>query len=159
MIEEKIRVSPRITIGPQVGEDELEKLADKGFASVVNLAGKGEFDQKLTPQEEGEKVESLGMAYAHIPVTLRRLRMEEIDEVCQQLAALPKPVYLHCLIGQRSSLLGLLFHALYKGFTTPTVFRRAQKLGISWRAPYIQSVVEKYIERTRPIREEVLDAS
>ncbi len=156
LIDQQIRVSPKLTIGPQIDEEGLKQLADQGFKAIVNLSGKGEFDQIFAPKEEGELVEELGMEYIHAPLTLRRISPEDLDTICQEVASVDGPVYMHCLRGQRSSVAGLIFHAIRRGFTTKTIRRRANKLGITWKAPYLQDVVRKYIERTRPIREEIL---
>tara|TARA_B100000609_G_scaffold175294_2_gene152542 strand:- start:34123 stop:34629 length:507 start_codon:yes stop_codon:yes gene_type:complete len=159
MLQDKIKLDSSVTIGPQVGVDEIQNLAQKGFSTVVNLTIKGECDQILSPQDEGEQVESLGMNYVHIPVTLNKLNDNFVDEVCGLLESVPKPLYMHCRIGQRSSILGLAFFGLRKGITAKTVLKRSKEFGIRWRAPYFKEFLTKYIQRTRDIRKEVLASS
>jgi uncharacterized protein (TIGR01244 family) len=156
MLEDNVRLSPRVTIGPQVSEEELEQIAGEGFATIVNLCTKGECDQLLSPQEEEKTAKKLNLSYIHLPMTMHRLKMEMLDEICQTLASAPAPMYIHCRIGQRSSLVGLVYHSLYRNLTPQGANKRSKRLGIAWASPYLESLVNKYITRTRPKREELL---
>lgn len=159
MLHRKVKVNRQLSIGPQVSAEELQRLKEDGFEHVINLSQKGECDQLLAPEQEREEVEKLGMTYTHFPMTISKMRHEDVDQVCQTLNAASGRVYLHCRIGQRSSLLGLLFLALRQGITYKTLVKRAEKLGISWTSPFFQSYASDYIENRRPIREEILMGS
>ena len=147
MISDPVKISKHITIGPQPSEEQLEKLASRGFKTVVNLCKKGELGQQFSPEEEGEKVESLGMHYVHIPVSMNNLKDELVDRFYSELTDSDIPIFVHCRIGQRSGVFGLLYHALRKEITPDQVFKRAEKLGVSPNAPILRSFIESYLNK------------
>lgn len=156
MLRRKLKISRELTVGPHLDEDGLQELAKKGYKTIVNLCKKGELDQPLSPKEEAVKTEELGMEYVHVPISIKDLKSQHIDALCKELSETEKPVYLHCRIGQRSSTVGLIYHAIRKDLSVRRTLTKARKLGLSWNAPILQAFIEKYIERTRPMREEVL---
>lgn len=60
-----VKVSERLITGGQPTADQLRDAAAEGFAAVINLATT---NPPYSLDGEGELVESLGMAYVHIPV-------------------------------------------------------------------------------------------
>lgn len=146
MRDEPIDISKHITVGPQIGEEELDFLAKKGFKTIINLSKKGELNLKLSPEEEAELVEQAGLDYIHLPVSLANMKDAQIKEFCQEVEAADKPVYVHCRLGQRSEPLSIIYHAIRKGLDPERSIERAQKLGFKWTAPFIPSLVERYIK-------------
>ena len=147
MLDTPIRISPRITVGPQpLEEKDLEKLASKGFKTVVNLSKKGELEQQFDPVQEGQIVESLGMDYLHLPLSLSNVKSRDIEDFCLKLGEADTPAYVHCRIGQRSSPLSLIYHAIAKRLTAEQVLKKAQKLGFKWEAPMIPAMVSRYLK-------------
>ncbi|MCB9638353.1 MAG: phosphatase [Myxococcales bacterium] len=147
MIRKKVKISQNLMIGPPPTEESLRELADKGFKTIVNLCIKGEFDQVWSPDQEGEKVQSLGLQYLHIPVSMKSMSHSQVDELCEQLSDEMQPVYIHCRLGQRSIPFSLLYYAREKGLSLKRLMTKAAKLGLSWDAPFLQTFVQSYFER------------
>ena len=149
MIDSPIKISRRITVGPQPTQQLLERLAKRGFKTIVNLSRKGELDQVFQPEEEKELVEELGMEYLHVPVSLSNIKDSQIEEFCQSLETMPPPAYVHCRIGQRAGPLSLIFHAMHKRLTADQVLEKGEALGLELQAPMIATIVRQYLRRKR----------
>lgn len=87
-----------ITAAGQPSATDLEAAAKAGYKSVIDLRALTEdrgFDEKAT-------VEGLGMSYASLPVDgaagVSYANAQELDEL---IAALPKPILLHCASSNR----------------------------------------------------------
>ena len=72
-MKNEIKIDENITSARQPTEDEIKKLPQRGFKSVINVRTSGEEDQPLTPEAEGELVRKLGMQYLNIPVSNKDL--------------------------------------------------------------------------------------
>lgn len=146
MLKSIVALSKQLSIGPQPNEKLLERIADKGFKTVINLTNKGEYGQILSPEEEEKQVKELGMKYVHMPVSMARLKAADVEQVYETVMAQEGPVFLHCRVGQRSGPLGLICYGLKKKLTSKKVFERADKLGLEWNAPFLTSVIETHLK-------------
>ncbi len=99
-MDKVMKISDQVTVGAQPSEDQIPQLGKQGFKSVVNFRTDGEEDQPLSPK--AEKVEAAGMTYLHIPVSMKSMGPEQVDQFREQYAALPKPVFAHCKSGKRA---------------------------------------------------------
>ena len=147
MLRKPIKISKNITVGPQVDATELEALAGKGFKTIVNLCKKGEFEQKLSPEEEAEQAKAVGLNYVHLPVSVSNWKHDHFDTMMDELSGCEKPIYLHCLMGQRSAPFGLLFYAIKKNLAPEQLMSKAEKLGFDWNAPVLRTFIESYLHR------------
>ncbi|WP_211435933.1 hypothetical protein [Candidatus Kuenenia stuttgartiensis] len=55
-MKDRIKINDSVTSASQPSEEEIKKLPQQGFKSVVNLRASGEEDQPLSPKEEGDLV-------------------------------------------------------------------------------------------------------
>lgn len=147
MLDTNIRISKRITVGPSINNEKLEKLASKGFKTIINLSKKGEIRQVVKPCEEEEIVNELGLKYIHHPLSMSSLKDVHIDEFCRLVKEAEGPIFVHCSLGQRSFPLAMIAHALNKKLSAAQVFEKAEKLGVSWNAPFMRKLVEVYLHR------------
>ena len=147
LIKKKLVISRNITVGLQPSEEEFEELRARGVKTIVNLATKGELGQKMKLAEEAELAKEAGLHYVHLPISLSRIKESEISEFCEVLENSPRPIYVHCRIGQRSVPLSLIYHGLKQKLSPSKTLARAKKLGITWSAPMLKSLVENSIEK------------
>lgn len=146
MLDKPIKISNQLIVGPQLSDSDIQKLAKHGIKTVVNLSAKGEHQQMLTPDDEQRQVEALGVAYVHKPISMSNLKNKYVDELIDQLQDCPTPIYIHCLFGQRSMPLGLIFHALRKKLDGEHALEKSEKLGFVWHAPFLRSFVASYLK-------------
>jgi len=143
MLSKSIQLSKQLTISPQPTKSELDKLAKSGFKSVVNLCTKKELGQTMTPEEEGKFVQELGMEYMHFPISIARLKLNQTAEFFESFNSLPKPVYIHCRIGQRCVLFGLIIYARKRGLNFDATIDLSEKLGIALEIPSMRSFIKQ----------------
>ena len=140
-----IKVSGDVTVAGQPSEQRLRELFQDGFKSIVNFRTEGEEDMPLSPSAEGEAAQALDIQYYHIPISLKSLRPEMVDQFRQQFSGLPKPVYAHCKGGTRAGVMVLMHLAVEQGLTGQDALRKADELGIRLNQPQIREFMTNYI--------------
>ena len=141
--------SPTITIADQPTEADLEQLGDAGFKGIVNLRNDGEPEQPLSTEEEGKKVESLGMEYLHYGVGKPPLTTEGVESVCDFIdrhATAGEKVLVHCRKGGRASALVFLRQARANGWGPDDVQSKAAELGLAVEGN-LRLMVEDYLRQ------------
>lgn len=150
---EHVRISERLSVGKQhPADDDLRRLAQDGFKSVVNLRTSGEENQPLDPEEEGRLVRALGMQYVHYPVKSDELSTEAVDGFREQLAGLPRPVFAHCASGKRSGAFLMMHIAAETGMTGEETIRKAEEMGFECDTPELEQFVRTYVDEHRTAR-------
>ena len=83
----RIRIDDGLSVDTgQPTREELERLAQDGFKTVVNLRTAGEQNQPLSPEAEGEVARKAGLDYLHIPVVSTDPRPEQVDQFREKLS-------------------------------------------------------------------------
>jgi len=141
-----MKINEQVTVGPQPSEDQLQELHGQGFKSVVNFRTEGEEEQPLSPQDEGEKVKSLGMEYLHIPVSMKAMGPELVDQFREEYPDLPKPVYAHCKGGKRAGAMAMMNMAVEQGMTGEQTLQKAKEMGFECDKPELEQFVRKYVD-------------
>lgn len=100
-------VNEHLIIGGQPTEEQLKSAAKEGFTTVINLAT---YSPGHSLTDEAGLVQSLGMAYHHIPVAWDNPQtsdFEEFENVYKQYSA--EKTVIHCAANFRVT----AFYALY----------------------------------------------
>ena len=146
-MSERHKISERVTVGAQVSEAEVKRLAGEGFKSVVNLREPGEQDQPVTPDDERRMVEAAGMTYLHIPVSGKDMRPEQVDRFRRELKALPGPAFVHCHKGKRAGAFAMMAAAVEQGWSGDQTLRTAEQMGFECDTPELKEFVKGYADR------------
>jgi protein tyrosine phosphatase (PTP) superfamily phosphohydrolase (DUF442 family) len=108
------RLSASLATSGQPSEEELTRVAQEGFAIVINLTL---HDGEYSLPDERRTVESLGMVYEHIPVVWQRPTHADLEAF---FAALDRHagqrIYVHCAANFRVSSFVLLYRVLRLGW-------------------------------------------
>ena len=97
-----IRVSESVATGGQPTQAQIEAAHAEGFEAVVNLAPHDQQSGALP--DEADLVESLGMAYHHIPVDWMMPLKENFTTFVQTMDGLgDRKVLVHCAANYRVS--------------------------------------------------------
>jgi uncharacterized protein (TIGR01244 family) len=108
------RLSEDLITSGQPSEAQLAGVARAGFNVVVNLALHD--DESSLPDERGT-VDSLGMAYEHIPVNWRQPTRADLQAFFATLDRhAGEKVYVHCAANFRVSSFMLLYRVLRQGW-------------------------------------------
>ncbi len=147
-MKNEIKIDENITSARQPTEDEIKKLPQRGFKSVINVRTSGEEDQPLTPEAEGELVRKLGMQYLNIPVSNKDLpKKEQIEQFRKALEGMPKPIYAHCHRGKRSGAFIMIDQALKQGMTGDEALQKAMSMGFECGVPQLKDFFVSYINQ------------
>ncbi len=146
MLKNQKKLSKFITMGPAPSHDELKQLAKEGFKLIINLSQRGELDQELSPDEEGEAVGKLDMQYIHMPTSVSRMKHQEVDSFISLISRADGPTYVHCRLGQRTVPFAMIYYGIKRKLSTANIFDKINDLGISFRAPVLRSFIENYFE-------------
>jgi len=145
-MEQVMKISDQVTVGAQPSEDQLQQLGKQGFKSVVNFRTEGEEDQPISPKAEGEKVQSAGMTYLHVPVSMKAMGPELVDQFREKYAALPKPVFAHCKSGKRAGAMVMMHVAVEQGMTGEQTLQQAKEMGFECDQPQLEQFVRQYVD-------------
>lgn len=146
----RIKLSDGLSVDTgQPTREELGRLAQEGFKTVVNLRTAGEQNQPLSPEAEGEVARKAGLDYLHIPVASTDPRPEQVDQFREKLSELPGPVLVHCASGKRSGAFAMLQLATQEGLSGEEALARARTLGFDWKSPELEGFVRQYLDQRR----------
>ncbi|WP_347273938.1 protein tyrosine phosphatase family protein [Candidatus Kuenenia sp.] len=147
-MKDQVKINDSITSAGQPSEEEIKKLPQEGFKSVVNLRASGEEDQPLSPKEEGELVKKSGMKYLNIPVSVKEgIKPEQVDQFCKEIERLPAPVFVHCSKGKRAGAFAMMYLALKEGITGEQALQKAMSMGFECDAPQLKAFFIDYINQ------------
>lgn len=145
-MQNTMKINDHVTVGPQPSEPELEQLKQQGFMTVVNFRTEGEEDQPLSPNAEGEKVKANGMEYLNIPVSMKSMGPELVDQFRDQYPDLPKPVFAHCKSGKRAGAMVMMHMAVEQGMTGEQTLKKAEEMGFECDQPELEEFVKNYVD-------------
>ncbi len=123
----------------------LKQTASAGVKSVVNFQAEGE-KGALSPDEERQQAERLGLNYLHHPVTADSLDAALVDNFRRALDDLPQPVFLHCASGKRAGAMTLMALAADKGWDGETALQEGKARGIDLTEEKIGQFVKSYAD-------------
>ena len=102
-----IKVSDQLATAGQPTEDQLKSAAAEGFVTVINLAT---LDGRSALPDEAGLVDSLGMAYHHIPVEWGNPEDSDFEAFERVMSQLPVgKTLIHCAANFRVT----AFYSLY----------------------------------------------
>jgi uncharacterized protein (TIGR01244 family) len=145
-MSERHKISDQVTVGAQVSEEEVKRLPQEGFRTVVNLREPGEQEQPISPDDERKIVEATGMKYVHIPVSGKDMKPELVDRFRQELKTLPGPVFAHCPKGKRAGAFAMMAAAVDAGWTGERTVETAEEMGFKCDTPQLKEFVTSYVD-------------
>jgi uncharacterized protein (TIGR01244 family) len=145
-MSERHKISDQVTVGAQASEEEVKRLPQEGFKTVVNLREPGEQEQPISPDDERKIVEAAGMKYLHIPVSGKDMKPELVDRFRQELKTLPGPVFVHCHKGKRAGAFAMMAAAVDAGWTGERTVETAEEMGFKCDTPQLKEFVTSYVD-------------
>ncbi|MAT14685.1 MAG: phosphatase [Planctomyces sp.] len=143
---QRIRIDESLTIGPQPSREQIKDLARSGFKTVVNFRTTGEEGEPHSPHEERGVVESEGMQYLHVPVSMSSMNAEVVDRFRERIESLPEPIYAHCKSGTRAGAMFMMHLAAEKGLTGRRTLEQAELLGFKCDKQELKDFVKHYVD-------------
>ena len=138
--------------GGQPNAGDLLELRKQGVRSIVNLRLTQEVSDGPTPEQEGGLASVLGLAFAHLPVSVDHLSEQDVRAFEDAISDLPAPVYVHCGLGQRAATLALLADWEASAPASEAI-AKAEQQGIAI-SPKVRDFIERYFEQRQIAQQE-----
>lgn len=146
-MSDRIRITEGIFVNrAPPSEEDLQRLAAEGFASVVDLRQTGESGGLLPPLEAAAAGRN-GLRYAHIPVATDSIELESFDRVARALRAMPGPVLVHCGSGKRAGTFAIAAAAANAGESGHAAQERIDAAGAAYGSDSMRSALRRYVDR------------
>lgn len=99
-------LSAQFAIGPQIGAQDVEHLANSGFRGIINARPDSEEGDFMSSEKVAELAASLGLRYIYTPTDNHEIfEQDAIDSFEQAMIRLPTPIFAHCKSGTRAAIL------------------------------------------------------
>ncbi|MBD2339647.1 hypothetical protein H6G64_21990 [Calothrix sp. FACHB-156] len=121
------KINNELTIAGQINSEELKKLADEGYKSVLNLRSPDEIGFQSSEQFY---TQLLGLHYANLPIKITEINPSITTQVFQTISELPKPTLIHCDSSVRAIAMVLMYLATRQGMSLEQAFKQAENLGL-----------------------------
>ncbi|MBK1986260.1 hypothetical protein A0J48_001615 [Sphaerospermopsis aphanizomenoides BCCUSP55] len=121
------KINQELAISGQITPEQLQKLADEGYKSVLNLCFP---DESCLWINEQEKTEILGLCYVNMPTNIENLNHQAAIQIFQTISKLPKPLLIHCDNSKRSAAIVLLYISTKQGIKFEQVWQQAISLNL-----------------------------
>jgi uncharacterized protein (TIGR01244 family) len=129
-----IKVTNRLSIGPQPNLSDFKELQSLGFVAVINNRPDGEEPSQPTGDQASLEAEAAGLAYVRQPVTLGAITEEDVRKFQNEIARLEGPVFAHCKSGTRSLTLWTLGEVLDGRLQPSEIIPFGQRFAIDLKA-------------------------
>lgn len=105
------KLTPNLSVAPQVTEKDLEEAAAAGFKIIINNRPDGEAPDQPRSEALAAAAKRLGLEYRHIPVVPGQVSVEQVESFTAALTETPGPALAFCRTGTRSTTLWALASA------------------------------------------------
>ena len=127
------RATPTLATSGAIGTGGVKELAEKGFATIIDLRTENE-----GTAEEKKIVESTGMRYINIPVTGVGINNKQLATFTRAIEETQTPVLVHCASGNRVGALWTTYR-LSKGINPEIAFEEGRTAGMK---PFLEEKVK-----------------
>ena len=105
------RIDERVSVAPQIAAEDVPAIKAAGFVAIINNRPDGEEPRQPEAAAIRAAAETVGLAYADIPVTQAGFSHAQLDATARVMADANGPVLAFCRSGTRSCNLWALTEA------------------------------------------------
>ncbi|MCO6382707.1 TIGR01244 family sulfur transferase [Oceanicola sp. 502str15] len=102
------QLTPKLSVSPQISPEEVQALAEAGFATVICNRPDGEVPPGLQAADIGAAVEAAGLVFVVNPVVHSSMTPEVVASQREAIESSPGPVLAYCQSGTRCTVLWML---------------------------------------------------
>ncbi len=99
------KISDELSVAPQIMPDEVAKLVELGFRSIICNRPDGEAADQPTFEEIEAAAKAAGLQIRYLPIVSGKVRDEDAEDFGKALMELPGPTLAYCRTGTRSTTL------------------------------------------------------
>ncbi len=135
------RISPFLSVSPQIYAAHVERLALLGFKTIINNRPDNETDDQPLVEELAAEAARHDMEFIDIPVIPGELTEQNVKEFGQAMSRVKGPVLAYCRSGMRSTSLWALYEARHMGADAIINFASTIGYDLSWQREYLDEAL------------------
>lgn len=135
------RISPFLSVSPQIYPAHVERLAAQGFKTIINNRPDNETDDQPLVEELSAEAARHGIEFINIPVIPGEVTEENIKEFGDAMSRVTGPVLAYCRSGMRSTSLWALYEARHMGSDAIINFASTIGYDLSWQQEHLDEAL------------------
>ena len=135
------RISPFLSVSPQIYPAHVERLALLGFKTIINNRPDNETDDQPMEAELLKLATKYGIEFISLPVISGELTEQNINEFGEAMGRVTGPVLAYCRSGMRSTSLWALYEARHMGSAAIIDFASTLGYDLSWQKEHLDEVL------------------
>ena len=135
------RISPFLSVSPQIYAPHVERLATQGFKTIINNRPDNETDDQPLVEELSAEAARHGIEFINIPVIPGELTPQNVKEFGEAMSRVRGPVLAYCRSGMRSTSLWALYEARRMGSDTIINFASTIGYDLSWQKEHLDEAL------------------
>ncbi len=145
------RISPFLSVSPQIYAAHVERLAYLGFKTIINNRPDNETDDQPLVEELSEMAAKYDIEFINIPVIPGELTEQNVKEFGDAMNRVKGPVLAYCRSGMRSTSLWALYEARHMG--SDAIINFASELGydLSWQKEFLDEALTSSTGLEEPV--------
>ena len=149
------KISPFLSVSPQIYAAHMEQLAAHGFKTIINNRPDKETDDQPLVKDLAAEAARYGMVLLSIPVIPGKITDENIREFGEELARATGPVLIYCRSGTRSTTLWALHEARHMDSATLINFASTIGYNLSSHKEHLDRIAAHAAETEEPVHRHV----
>ena len=135
------RISPFLSVSPQIYSAHLERLAAQGFKTIINNRPDNETDDQPLVDELSAEAARHGIEFINIPVIPGELTEQNVAEFGAAMRRVKGPVLAYCRSGMRSTSLWALYEARHMESDAIISFASSIGYDLSWQKEHLDQAL------------------
>ncbi len=135
------RISPFLSVSPQIYPIHVERLALLGFKTIINNRPDNETDDQPLVEELSAMATKCGIEFINIPVIPGELTEQNVRDFGDAMKRVTGPVLAYCRSGMRSTSLWALYEARHMGSDAIINFAATIGYDLSWQREYLDEAL------------------
>lgn len=135
------KISPFVSVSPQIYPAHVERLAKQGFKTIINNRPDNETDDQPMESELSAEAEKYGIEFISIPVISGAMTEQDIKDFGDAMDRVTGPVLAYCRSGMRSTSLWALYEARHMGSEAIIEFASTIGYDLSWQKEHLDEVL------------------
>lgn len=145
------RISPFLSVSPQIYPAHVERLALLGFKTIINNRPDNETDDQPMEAELLELAAKFDIEFISIPVIPGELTEQNVKEFGDAMSRVTGPVLAYCRSGMRSTSLWALYEARHMGSDALIDFASTIGYDLSWQKEYLDDALAQAAGVDEPV--------
>ena len=135
------KISPFLSVSPQIYPAHVERLAAQGFRTIINNRPDNETDDQPLGKELSDEAVKHGLEFINIPVIPGELTPQNVKEFGDAMSRVTGPVLAYCRSGMRSTSLWALYEARHMGSDAIINFASTIGYDLSWQKEHLEEAL------------------